>query len=224
MAPSRRRRLFFTVLVATLLPFAFACNDLLGISDYSRAECSGGGLCGEAGADANAEDRRVPDAGADVVLVDASGTKPVRWPNFKMPNYVQDGGPTENIATYGPTADGFVDSVSDRTWFESPVDAGIGGTVTYAQAEARCAALAPAGTWRLPGRIELVSLLDHSRGSNDPKINVLFVSTQAIEYWTTSEVRPDNAPRRHWTVDFSEGGLKQKALDGQAGVRCIKNQ
>ncbi|MDF2696509.1 MAG: hypothetical protein K0S65_4892, partial [Labilithrix sp.] len=93
MAPSKRGRLvpLFGAGVALAL---LACNGILGISDYERGECSGGGLCFDSGAPDGAR-----DGAPDVLALDASGTKPVRWAHFVMPNY-DAGAATENVPTY----------------------------------------------------------------------------------------------------------------------------
>lgn len=219
MGRSDRR---FVALAVALATAALACNAIVGLSDYERGECSGGGVCADAGA---------PDAPADaptdvVERVDASGSRPVSWAHFKMPNYPQDGGPTENVisaATYRPTTGGFVDTITDLVWRE-PLPKDDQGLKTWEEAQRICARMTEGGTWRLPSRIELVTLLDLSRS---PKIAAPFESTQPLQYWTTSEVRlfGVNGNREHWTVDFSSGGLnKQDKSGGTAAVRCILDQ
>jgi hypothetical protein len=57
------------------------------------------------------------------------------------------------------------------------------------------------------------------------KIDDTFPSTDRLQYWTTSEVRPDEGGvRKQWTVDFQRGGLGKVDLAGTAGVRCIKDR
>jgi Protein of unknown function (DUF1566) len=217
MARSRRRRLQRVVLPFVAASATLACNGIIGLSDYERAECNGGEICGDSGPDAPLDARD-----GEVVAVDASGTKKVSWPHFVMPNYAQDGGPGENVPTYSPTVGGFLDSVSSLVWNE-PIEKK--GDKSYEEAEKICANLTVGGKWRLPSRIELVTLLDLGRPGK--KIDeATFGSTEPLEYWTSSEVRPDPASgRMFWTVNFSVGGLgKQDVRVGSAGVRCIKDQ
>jgi hypothetical protein len=221
---ARSSRLAVALLGAGALPLAVACNDLIGISDYTRGECSGGGICSEAGALDGAAP--IIEAGRDarVVVVEPSGTKPVRWAKFKMPNYPQDGGPVDNVATYARSADdaGVVDEVTGLTWREPMADTGI---VSFDVARTTCAGLG--STWRLPSRIELVTLFDLTPG-NPPTIDKkAFPSTKAGEYWTSSEVWTSDgvATGRHWTVDFANGVLGRLDVDsGTARVRCILGQ
>ncbi len=223
MAPSKRR-LLSALAGACVTSLVLACNGIIGLSDYTRGECSGGGVCEDAGyVDVVVVD--ASDGGPDV-KVDASGTKAVRWAQFVMPNYAQDGGPGENVPKYDPaTGGGLVDSVSKLVWLE-PMPDTAKGLKTWADAQQVCTGLSQ-GTvsWRLPSRIELVTLLDLDP-SKGKKVDAVFKTAEGIQYWTTSEVRPDvDGVRKHWTVDFSNGGLGQQNInEGQAGVRCIRDQ
>jgi hypothetical protein len=90
----------------------------------------------------------------------------------------------------------------------------------YSDARAYCAGLTTGGKWRLPSRIELVSLLDLSRS---PAAAPEFKTMQAEVYWTSSEVRPFGADRKHWTVSFAgDTVLGQVPETGSARVRCIR--
>lgn len=211
MAPSRK--VFLAV-----VPFLVACNAIIGLSDYKQGECSGGGSCTDARADTTVV---IPDTGTDVVFVDAGGTAPVSWARWHMPNYLQDGSPEASIQSYAATDGGWYESVSKLTWRE-PAEP---GTKTFSQAQQFCAGLGD-GKWRLPTRIELVTLLDLSQPAQQPTIDPKFATTLRQAYWTTSEVRPfgNGAPRQHWTVDFAKGGLDTAEENDARGVRCIKAQ
>lgn len=237
MAPSRspsrsRRRLLLRAggMIAAPL-FILACNGIIGLSDYDRAECAGGGLCDGSTVDSGTSDTSAFDTGSpDVVKVDAGGSAPVAWAHFVMPNFNQgDGGPTDNIATYSPTTGGFVDNVSKLVWRE-PIPQAERGAKTYAEAEQICAKAEPAGQWRLPTRIELVTLLDFSGAA--PYIDrTTFASTEPTTYWTSSETRVafgNSAAQaivepKRWGVDFNGGGLTKIDINSsKGGVRCIK--
>lgn len=219
MGRSKRRTLL--AFVATMATFsAIACNSLVGISDYDRGECSGGGVCSEV------EGGPIPDAKTDtsstdapIIVGDAEGSRPVSWAQFRMPNYPQDGGPSDNVHSYGPVTDGFKDNVSNLVWREPMTQT---GPKSFSDAKTICALLP--GGWRLPSRIELVTLLDLGRSGT--KIDPIFATTEAAEYWTISEVRTvGGVTTDRWTVDFNNGGVGKKNLNGgTAGVRCIKDQ
>lgn len=223
MAPSKRRKLF-ALLSAMLTSSLLACNALLGISDYDRGECSGGGVCADGGPGVffDAKDTSTIDAPIDIVK-DAAGTRPVSWAHFPMPNYVQDGGPTKPLLQFTPTGGGYIEASSNLVWRE-PMAPADKGQKTWDEANAICAAIPDNGKWRLPSRIELVTLLDLGRTSG-AKTDPIFVSAESIEYWTLSEVRTvSGVTSDRWTVDFNKGGLGKKNINGDtAGVRCIKD-
>lgn len=220
MAPSRRR-LLLAFAGSLLVPAAVACNGIIGLSDYKRVECNGGEVCDGGGGPDVLVDGSPDGDRPDVVGVDASGTSPVSWAHFKMPNYLQVGGPTENIQSYSPTDGGFLDNVSKLVWQEPIVDK---GEKTWDEAQKICAGITQGGKWRLPSRIELVTLLDLTKS---PTIDTAsFLSTEGTAYWTTSEVRPivKGAVIKHWTVEFGTGGLGMKDENLKAAVRCIKDR
>ena len=96
---------------------------------------------------------------------------------------------------------------------------------TYEDALKLCAA-----PWRLPSRIELVTLLDHSR--TGAKINAAFAGALQAPHWTSSEVRirlDNNVPAlvdppQFWVVDFDKGGLDKRDPASTAAVRCVKDE
>ena len=147
MAPSKRR-LLSALAGACVTSLVLACNGIIGLSDYTRGECSGGGLCEDAG-DFDVVVVDAPNGAPADAKVDASGTKPVRWAQFKMPNYAQDGGPGQNVPTYKATAGGFQDTVSKLVWGEPIPEK---GGKSYEEALKICAAITTGGSWRLPSR------------------------------------------------------------------------
>ncbi|MBX3201941.1 MAG: DUF1566 domain-containing protein [Labilithrix sp.] len=214
---SSRRRVLLALAGASVMSLALACNGIIGLSDYSRGECSGGELCEELVPDAGAD---APDAAADApdVKPDASGTLPVSWAAWPMPNY-DAGGAVDNPMGYDVVADqGFEDRVTKLVW-RHPMPANA-SSATYEQALEICSA-----PWRLPSRIELVTLLDLS--ASGAKVSDVFKSpapgVPQSSHWTFSEVRPfDPVKREHWVVDFDRGGLAKREEAGSAAVRCVK--
>jgi len=203
---------------ACVTSLVLACNGIIGLSDCRGGECSGGGVCGDAGG-FDVSVVGASDGGASDAMVDASGTLPVSWAAWPMPNY-DAGGTTDNPMGYTAVTDqGWQDNVTKLVWrHPMPVEA---NNATYEQALQICAA-----PWRLPSRIELVTLLDLSQSG--ARVNPVFKSPspgmQQGAHWTFSEVRPfDPAKREHWVVDFGGGGLAKRAeLGDAAAVRCVK--
>jgi Protein of unknown function (DUF1566) len=92
---------------------------------------------------------------------------------------------------------------------------------TFAAAQQHCAALTFAGfnDWRLPSRIELVSILDTTR--IQPSINAaIFPNTANDGFWTSS-VAADN-PSGAWYVYFYFGYPKTDDRGNKFSVRCVR--
>ncbi len=217
-----RRKLLWTLACSVTVPLVFACNGIVGISDYTRGECSGGGICGDGGL----PDTVVGDGSSDAPQpkVDASGTQPVSWAQWPMPNY-DAGTPTDNAPMgYDAVANGLQDKITKLVW-RHPMPAGS-DRASYAKARDLCS-----GEWRLPSRIELVTLLDLGQPTGakiDPAFKADSATVQGV-YWTFSEVRSAfgeygaDGVRDHWVVDFGGGGLDKRDENGEeAAVRCVK--
>ena len=205
-----RSRLRFATVVLGLVPGAVACTGILGLSDYEKVECTPGQCVDGGGIDGS-----LPVRDAEAGVLDASGTGPVQWPQFRMPNYPQDGGPDANIVTYTSDNDTVRDNVSKLVWRKvaSPSE------LTFAEAGPFCQSLPGFDRWRLPSRIELVTLLDFSANL---AISAVFPSTAPNPHWTQSEVRPYAGSR--WTVTFGSGAGPKPALETtRARVRCVKD-
>jgi hypothetical protein len=222
---SRRRQRRFAIAAAAIVatPLFIACNSIVGLDEYQKVDCTPGHCDG--GLDAVSADVAADTNRSDVVvIVDAGGTSPVAWANFKMPNYVPtgaDAASVDNKMFYAPATGGFADGVTGRVWYEA-ADMQT-APISYADAQKYCAGLKVGGTWRLPTRIELVSLLDLTRV---PAAAAQFATMRAQAYWTSSEVRPFGADRKHWTVSFAGDAVLSSAPEGGgiAGVRCILAQ
>jgi hypothetical protein len=135
-----------------------------------------------------------------------------------MPNPVSMGLP--NPASYTDLGDGTVrDNVTALVWQKTV------SSSTYALADATtyCAGLALAGSgWRIPTRIELESITDHTRTS--PAINVTaFPGTPASFYWTSSPWAVTTPPARSWGTNFYEGLSSNNVTDTALNhVRCVR--
>jgi hypothetical protein len=89
---------------------------------------------------------------------------------------------------------------------------------TWQAAKDRCEALTLGGScdWRLPSRIELISILDVSKASA-PLIDDLFRATQAGQYWTASTTPPPA-----WSVNFQSGETTENSVTTALWVRCVR--
>lgn len=92
---------------------------------------------------------------------------------------------------------------------------------TFESAATHCASLALAGQhdWRLPSRIELVSLIDTTR--TQPSIDMAaFPGTPLDWFWTASRAADD--PRAAWYVYFYFGYPKTDDVASRFSVRCVR--
>ncbi|GAA0424800.1 hypothetical protein GCM10009133_36690 [Cocleimonas flava] len=99
---------------------------------------------------------------------------------------------------------------------------------SFIQAMKYCSSLALAAKqdWRLPTRVELLSIVDTTRvAKNQPAIQSAFkvVATEDT-YHTTTEYEDD--PESHWTVDFYHGNSLDVALYTSDGyhIRCVRSK
>ena len=120
------------------------------------------------------------------------------WARWKMPNPAATKLP--NPSSYDTSTPGIVrDKVTGLTWQQS-IDP---KKYTWADAGLYCANLGLAGGgWRVPTRVELYSLLDHTQVSSaiDP---VAFPNTTADVFWTASPVATN--PQNAWTIYLKVG-------------------
>jgi len=136
---------------------------------------------------------------------------------FTMPNAASTGLP--NLATYVANADGTVtDMTSGLIW-----EGGAGAdSQMRPSADAYCRSKGDG--WRLPTRLELVSLLDVAAPLSFPAINwTYFPGTRPLGYWTSSDYA--GASGFVWTVSFLDGTTAHslRVDDGtEAPVRCVR--
>ena len=140
------------------------------------------------------------------------------WP---MPNSqvdVASGAP--NPQSYTDNGDGTVtDNVTGLMWQQ----AASPNTYTWADAVAYCPTLALAGhsDWRLPLRIELLSIVDV--GHRNPSIDgTYFPSTPADYFWSASPVA--GSPSYAWIVFFLIGHSEYNFTVSDSGfARCVRS-
>jgi len=208
---------------------AFACNSIIGLDEFKRAECAGlhcdGGLEPDVGTfdagDSGGFEGGNPDAG--------KGTAAVQWAHFKMPNYDAGDASPPRPPTYTDNgADIVTENVSGLVWRRALVPQ---ASLTEDQAEAACAGLDPGtGPWRLPSRIELVTLIDYGRTGAliDP---THFPNVKNAKLWSSSAVLDyDPATRgtkpsgNYWSVDLGSGLVQPLDATLNAQALCIKGK
>ena len=201
-----------------------ACDALLDLGSYQNVACAfdcsdaaqeaAQGSAGDAGdgGDAVTDGGAHADGDAGIVVTPDSGwpvpTAHELWAHWPMPNpdaaAGPDSAPLPNAMTYDAGAgDGggpvVVDVVTRLSWSRQAQTA-----TTYDDAWRACIPLG--NGWRVPTRIELVSLIDFTQPSGSPTIEpTVFPSVKALPTWTSSAVAGDAAPPSYWMVDFTTG-------------------
>ena len=176
------------------------------------------GICGcreskpaPAGAAGQTVDGGVP------ATVDAATTAATTaaWATWPMPNSTPG---LPNPQSFDTQSAGVViDRVTGLMWQRNLDDK----FVTFASAIEQCHRLTLAGydDWRLPSRIELVSIVDVTR--TQPSINVTaFPQTPNDWFWTSSVAAAD--PQAAWYVYFYFGYPKTDGMTNQFSVRCVR--
>jgi hypothetical protein len=139
------------------------------------------------------------------------------WAAWPMPNSQPDvmaGAP--NPASYTDNADGTVtDNVTKLIWQKEPpstVFPSFDATKTY------CAALVLGGydDWRIPTRIELVSIVDYGR--THPALDPVFGAGPSVNYVAMPGVNQATP----WTVGFFEGSATRSGYSNTNVVRCVR--
>ncbi|MBL8607747.1 MAG: DUF1566 domain-containing protein [Myxococcales bacterium] len=223
---SNKRRIPIVVL-ALVSTSVVACNAILGLNDFEKVP-----ELADASFDA-APDQLTPDASPDVGPPPIpTGTAPplTRWARWHMPDAVQVPPYGGAGAKFGPSysdagaADFVVDNVTNLVWLKKvfPAD-------SFQQAVQRCAEAPNAGAgfkWRVPSRIELVTLLDHTKTGVriDPvfneRIDSGLVPPAGGVHWTGSVAYPVVDVVNFWVVDFTSGQVRRSAT--ATSVRCVR--
>jgi uncharacterized protein DUF1566 len=191
--------------VLCVLPAAMACSLIQNADDILVGPGDAAVPAAEAATDASVDTFVEPPV--DAREEDALEAVDPRWALWRMPSNT----PTN----YAEEAPGIVtDKVTGLRWQKA-----IGTTKSYVDAEAACSALDLGGKgWRLPTRIELVSLLTFGRGII-PAINQsVFPSTPATKQWTASTRESGG----RYVVDFDTGAVGTAVGSELYHHRCVK--
>jgi hypothetical protein len=197
------------VLVIGVLLTATACSQLLGMDDrrldpaYSQSDAAA-----DAQVDAAPEEDAAPQDAPPQDDAPAATFGWAQWPMAETGWYNLGGGVV-------------VDNVTGLVW-QGQVPS---GEFTWAEAKAYCAGLKYGGLtgWRLPSRIELISIVDY--GQMFPAIDRdAFPDTPSTTYdhgyWSSSPYFGD--PNYAWAVDFGFGYVNYVNVTVGQPVRCVQ--
>jgi Protein of unknown function (DUF1566) len=226
-----RRRLVFIAIAAAASAgalLALACNQVAGLDGFREVDCFQAPCVDASTADvvvearADAPDGFVPDAGP---IVDAGVFEHQTWAHWKMPNPDAGGvvpGPNPMKLDAGPDPSSPTDTILSDLVTGLQWRAKVEPAAQIGEALNRCA---KPGNWRVPTRIELVTLIDFTR--KDPALHEVFFRANVDKYggssgnlrqfWSASSVA--GAKGTYWSVNFETG--KVDPANGNV-VRCVR--
>ena len=183
----------------------------------------GNAACGSAGASApltdGGADARAPDGG-DAGDDGDAGCEPIgapnAWARWVMPNPATSGLPNPARYTVSDGGNEVVDEITGLIW-QRTADP---GSYTWDAAKQACACLTIDGAagYRLPSRIELVSIADWTQA---PSIDVAaFPGTPPESFWTSSVLAGD--PGLGWLVSFDTGFATYGDMGYAYRARCVR--
>jgi len=185
------------------------CNAVLGIDAPIEVRPDGGA----SQFDAAMED----DAGTLVDGGDGPLEAPHARPRWPMPNPQQVG--TTYLQSYTVEGEVVLDTVTELTWQRTASSM----PMSWSDANEFCESLAvDGGGFRLPSRIELVSLVDLTQSGTAIDGNA-FPSTPPEGFWSAS--RSADISNKAWGVGFgfSTGVAFQAELTEPRRVRCVRS-
>jgi hypothetical protein len=142
------------------------------------------------------------------------------WAMWRMPNPAA--AKLANPARYTDLGNGTVrDDVTCLVWQREVSE----DAYAWADANAHCSSLPLAGGgWRLPSRIELVSLVDFTKAAPGPTIDTTaFPDTPAEQFWSSSMVAATAGGMSFaWYVYFLTGATADCELFVKSRVRCVR--
>lgn len=191
----------------------YGCNLLIDVGGYTHATN---------GDDGGTLDASTHDAATDggVDAAPPPGASALKWARWRMPNGI---GAPQSPSLYEVHLESktVVDTVTKRTWSQDTTLKN-----TYEEARAFCASKSLGGaSFRLPTRIELVSLLDYS-GTNPSGAKIAVTSQLDLAplfYWTQSYLPPrGDGTFSFWMVNFLTGTVEERpGTTSNSGVACV---
>ncbi len=163
---------------------------------------------------ATARSYTLPDTGQTTCYNNAMNLASCPQPGQAF--YGQDACYTGSPPKLTSTAFVVSDSVTGLTWQKTD----DGQVHVHVDAVAVCEHLVLDGhsDWRLPTRMELLTIVDNTRAF--PAINPVFVNTGNVRYWTSTISAADSSLA--WSVRFTDGFTLYDGLANNYRVRCVR--
>jgi hypothetical protein len=204
-----------------LCAFAVGCRNLLGIDEDQPllGDGTGGSVVGSGGSTSATSGGQTNQTvsgtttGAETMTSAASGNSD--WPSWPL---TPDGAPTAN---YTVTSDSVTDKTTGLMWQRKWPDASRNfvGALKY------CEDLILAGfdDWRLPTRIELLTLVTFEFDISAVNTEVFVGAGQSGYLWTSSPFRRNGATGARWTVGIATGSPEWDEETDFANVLCMRS-
>lgn len=214
--------------VHTPVSIGTQCNGATGMACDASAQCTCPGTIGQL-CDGVCKDLAIDSencgACGQTCLPDATGIntcssgncKSRSWADWPMTNPPIGNLPNAYFYTVNVAKDLVIDGVTKLMWQRSVSSY----TYTWNQAKTYCADLVHGGydDWRLPTRIELVSLVEFT--SSNPAIDwTSFPNTPSVPFWTSSPWAPSASYA--WVVRFDSGSTDFLTISNTLRVRCVR--
>lgn len=197
------------ILGVLLVGLAGGCRNILGIDEDRPLLTDDGG--GGSGASGDLTTTTTTSQGGGGGASTSSGDP--EWPRWPL---TPDGAPTSN---YTLDAETVTDKTTGLMWVRTAPES----SQRFAEASAGCEALELAGfdDWRLPTRMELLTLVTYE--FDIVAINTdVFIGFQVELYWTSSPYRRAGATGQRWTIQFASGSPSHEDEVNSARALCVR--
>jgi uncharacterized protein DUF1566 len=131
----------------------------------------------------------------------------------------QEAGLQHSYTDPDPGTGEFTDNVTGLIWTKTSVE-----KKSWTDAQTYCSGLPQAGTWRLPKRHELHSLVDYGTDrivKIDEKLDGPLNNPTVYMYWTSTEAAIGGGSTVGICVEFDTGHVRRMDKDTQLWVRCV---
>ena len=196
-------------LILGALALGAACVELRGAEDEGGESEVGPGRADAGGGDGAVT---LPGADEDAAAPLAVAEQDLEWAMWRVP------APSPANTDYTVTAGTVRDERTRLVWQRA-----ASAPASFADARAACEALELEGEtdWRLPTRIELLSILDYGRASPALNPTAFPPATEGGSNWSASaDARAPSA--RAWCVDFAGRASAVIEVQSKLRVRCVR--
>ncbi|MEP7125809.1 MAG: DUF1566 domain-containing protein [Byssovorax sp.] len=216
-----------TLCLTAIASLLVGCNLLLGTeAPVIRQEGTGGtgtsGVVASVGVGGEGDPISISGPGSGGSATSAAGGATGVCGDGSWAHWPVGGAHEYQIFTGSTLEQSVTDSLTGLDWQRTSSTK----SVSWSQADTHCKLLkwADKTGWRLPTRMELLSIVDYSKAW--PSVDgVLFPETTSDPYWTSSHSMylPQPSGTAFWQVSFADGGMfPGMAGSGLGQIRCVR--